>query len=87
MNGVSMKLYLISIECAGTHHHPNVDSHLRALNAEQVMDRQWAVRSSFTATQLKERFRRFLDDQDRIVVVEVGEEKASRRARADIRKL
>jgi hypothetical protein len=45
------------------------------------------VRTIFTAAQLRDRFRRFLDEADRITVVEVGEERASRRAMADLKGL
>lgn len=44
-------------------------------------------RSKDTAAQLKEHLRGFLDPVDGITVVEVGEERASRRALADIRAL
>ena len=84
---MSLKLYLISFEFRTGKAHANVDSHLRQLDAQQLLQHQWAVRTSFSADQLKNRFRRFLADEDRVTVVEVGEEKASRRALADLRKL
>jgi hypothetical protein len=83
----SLKLYLVSFEFTSEHLHPSVGSHLRQLNAEQILGHQWAVRTTFSAEQLKNRFRRFMADADRLTVVEVGEEHASRRALADIRKL
>jgi hypothetical protein len=88
---VSLKLYLISLDLqAGKSleaEYSDVCSHLRELRAEQVLQNQWALRSGFTAKQLRDRFRRFIIDTDRITVVEVGEERASRRAMADIKKL
>ena len=61
--------------------------HLRSLQAKQVLGSQWALRARESADQLKEHLRGFLNPQDRLTVVEVGEERASRRAMADIRKL
>ena len=53
---------------------------LQTLGAKQVLDRQWALRSTYTASELRNLFKSYLDDQDRIVVSEVGAEWASRRA-------
>jgi hypothetical protein len=77
---VSLKPYLISLDLQPGRSYPSVRSHLRELRAEQILARQWAVRTTFTAAQLRDRFKRFLD-ADRITVVEVGEERASRRWR------
>jgi hypothetical protein len=53
---------------------------LRSLEARQILESQWVLRSSFTAAELKEIFRQLMDDRDRIVVTEIGSEWASRRA-------
>ena len=53
---------------------------LRSLEARQILESQWVLRSSFTAAELKEIFRQLMDDHDRIVVTEIGGEWASRRA-------
>lgn len=84
---VSLKLYLVSFELTDGQAHRSVESHLRQLNAEQILRNQWAVRTTFSAEQLRNRFKRFLSDSDRLTVVEVGEERASRRALTDKRKL
>ena len=84
---VSLKLYLVSFEFTKDRTYPSVESHLRQLKAQQILGDQWAVRTTFSADQLKNRFRQLMDDGDRITVVEVGEERSSRRAMADIRKL
>jgi len=52
-----------------------------------VLDLQWALRAKESAAQLKEHLRGFVDPGDGITVVEVGEERASRRALADLRGL
>ena len=57
------------------------------MEATEVLKHQWALRTSFSARQLKEQLRQFLDERDGITVAEVGEEKASRRAKADLTKL
>ena len=53
---------------------------LRTFEARQVLANQWALHSTHTAAQLKEILRQFLSERDRIVVTEVGAERASRRA-------
>ena len=52
-----------------------------------MLDLQWALRAKESAAQLKEHLRGFVDPGDGITVVEVGEERASRRALADLRGL
>jgi hypothetical protein len=84
---VSLKLYLITCDLVEEGDHRSFRERLRALEARQVLDRQWAVRSTHTAAQLKDILRRFLGDRDRIVVAEVGEERASRRALADLARM
>jgi hypothetical protein len=54
---------------------------------KQVLDRQWVLRAKESAAQLTEHLRGFVNAGDGITVVEVGEERASRRALADLRGL
>jgi len=54
---------------------------MRTLQAQRVLD------PKDTAAQLKEHLRGFVDPADGITVVEVGEERASRRALAYVRDL
>jgi hypothetical protein len=77
---VSLKLYLVTCELLDPGPYDSLRSRLRSLEAKQILERQWALRSTYTAAQLKDILREFLDDKDRIVVVEVGQEWASRRA-------
>lgn len=77
---MSLKLYLITCNLVEEGGHCSFRERLRSLEARQVLDQQWAVRSTYTAGQLKDLLRQFLGDRDRIVVTEVGEERASRRA-------
>jgi hypothetical protein len=57
---------------------------MRTLDAKRVLDRQWALRSVYSAQALRDDLKGFLDRRDAITVVEVGEERASRRAEADL---
>jgi hypothetical protein len=57
---------------------------MRTLDATQVLDRQWALRRVHTAQELRDDLKGFLDRGDAITVVQVGEERASRRAKADL---
>ncbi len=81
---MSLKLYLVTCDLVEDGDHRSFRERLRTLEARQVLEHQWAVRSAYTAGQLKDVLRQFLGDGDRIVVTEVGEERASRRAMVDL---
>ena len=84
---MSLKLYLVSCEFTSGGDYASFREKLRTLEATEVLGQQWALRSRFSAMELKEQLRQYLDERDRITVAEVGEEKASRRAKADLAKL
>ncbi len=84
---MALKLYLVTCNLFQSGDYRSLRERLRTLDARQVLDNQWALRSTYTASELKEVLRRFLDDGDRIVVAEVGAEWASRRALVDMGKL
>ena len=84
---MSLKLYLISCELQDPGDYRSLKERLRTLGATEVMTSQWAVRTAHTAADLKEMLRAFMADRDRITVAEVGEERASRRAKADLTRL
>lgn len=77
---MSLKLYLVSCDLMHGGDYASFHMRLRTFEARQVLDNQWALHSTHTAGQLKEILRQFLHDGDRIVVTEVGAERASRRA-------
>ena len=77
---MSLKLYLISCDLQADGGYESLRERLRSLEARQILESQWVLRSSFTAAELKEIFRQLMDDRDRIVVTEIGGEWASRRA-------
>lgn len=77
---MALKLYLITCNLLQSGDYRSLRERLRTLNARQVLDNQWALRSTYTASELKEILRQLIDDGDRIVVAEVGGEWASRRA-------
>jgi hypothetical protein len=81
---MSLKLYTVTLDLLSPGDYGPLKSRLRSLGAHQILANQWALRSTYTAAQLKEIFRAFTDSQDRIVVTEVGGECASRRALVDI---
>lgn len=84
---MSLKLYLISCELYDAGDYRSFKERLRTLGATEVMSSQWAVRTAHTAADIKEMLRGFLAENDRITVAEVGEERASRRAKADLTRL
>ena len=77
---MSLKLYLVSCDLLQPGDYHSLKSSLVSLSAREVMANQWALRSTYTAVQLKSLLGQFLDDHDRILVTEVGQEWASRRA-------
>jgi hypothetical protein len=79
-----LKLYLVTCDLLQAGDYASFRERLRTMGAAQVLARQWAVRSTYTAGELKELFRQFLDERDRITVTEVGAEMASRRAMVNL---
>jgi hypothetical protein len=77
---MSLKLYLVSCDLLQSARYESLKERLRSLQARQVLESQWVLRSSHSAAELKEIFRQLMDDRDRILVTEVGSEWASRRA-------
>jgi hypothetical protein len=84
---MSLKLYLVSCDCRQAGGYESLRERLRTLDARQVMESQWVLRSSYTAAELKEIFRQLLDERDRVLVTEVGTEWASRRALVNLGEL
>jgi hypothetical protein len=85
--GMSLKLYLVSCDLLHEGDYASLKARLRTFEARQVLDNQWALHSTHTAAELKEILRQFLDERDRIVVTEVGAERASRRALCNLLEL
>jgi hypothetical protein len=84
---VSLKLYLVTCDLLAPGEYNSLRQRLRTLCAVQILDKQWALRSTHSAMQLKAILKEFVDDGDRIVIAEIGAEWASRRALADLGKL
>jgi hypothetical protein len=84
---VSLKLYLVSCNLLQEGDYASFRARLRTFEARQVLDNQWALHSTHTAGQLKDILRQFLHEGDRIVVTEVGAERASRRALCNLTEL
>lgn len=84
---MSLKLYLVSCDLLDQGDYASFRARLRTFEARQVLDNQWALHSTYTAGQLKDILRQFLHEGDRIVVTEVGAERASRRALCNLSEL
>jgi hypothetical protein len=84
---VSLKLYLVSCDLLQQGDYASFKSRLRTFEARQVLSTQWALHSTYTAAELKDILRQFLHERDRIVVAEVGAERASRRALSNLTEL
>jgi hypothetical protein len=86
-DAMALKLYLVTCNLFQSGDYRSLRERLRTLEAKQVLDNQWALRSTYTAAELKDLLRQFMDDRDRIVITEVGAEWASRRALVDMGRL
>ena len=84
---MSLKLYLVSCDLLQEGNYDSLRTRLRTFEARQVLASQWALHSTHTAAELKEILRQFLHEADRIVVTEVGTERASRRAMCNLAEL
>jgi hypothetical protein len=84
---VSLELYLVSCELLQVGDYGSLKARLRTFEARPVLANQWALHSTHTAAQLKDILKDFLHDGDRIVVTEVGAERASRRALSNLTEL
>ena len=80
MECVSLKLYLVTCELREMGDYASFRERLRTLDAQQILTHQWALRSTYTAVQLKNLLRQYMAAADSIVIAEVGAEWASRRA-------
>ena len=81
---MSLKLYLVSCDLLHEGDYASLKARLRTFEARQVLATQWALRSTYSAEDLKRILREFLHDGDRIVVAELGAERSSRRALANL---
>jgi phosphoserine phosphatase len=84
MGVMSLELYLVTCDLLADGDYASLKQRLRTLGAAQVLNNQWALRTTHSAAQLKEILKQLVDDGDRIVVTEVGAEWASRRAMANL---
>jgi len=84
---VSLKLYLVTCELLQDTDYRSFHARMRTFEARQILANQWALRSTHNALELKDILRQFLHENDRIVVTEVGAEKASRRALTDLARM
>ncbi len=84
---MSLKLYLVSCDLTDEGEYASLRARLRTFEARQVLACQWALHSTHTAAELKEILRQFLHADDRIVVTEVGAERASRHAMCNLAEL
>jgi hypothetical protein len=75
-----VKLYSVTLEFSDPGDYRSLRERLRAFGATQIIAHQWALRTTHSAIELKDILRRFLAENDRIVVAELGAERASRRA-------
>jgi hypothetical protein len=73
-------LYIVTCEMREEGDYAAFRERLRTLDARQILTHVWALRTTYTAAQLKDLLRGYLATGDSILVAEVGAEWASRRA-------
>src|SRR5437016_3971808 len=81
------KLYVFFCHRTGRCSYADFNLKLQELRALPLMHGIWATRSSLTAVQLKQELRKTLEETDRILVVEVSGDWASRRAENNLAEL
>jgi hypothetical protein len=81
------KLYVFVCHCLGRCSYAAFNQKLKELRALPLMHGVWAARSSLTAAQLKQELHKRLEETDRILVVEVSGDWASRRAENNLAEL
>lgn len=82
-----MKLYWVGYDLMSPgKDYSRLTTELVALGAERILLSDWALKSNYTAAQLRDHLKQFLDRNDRLMVAEVGNW-ASWNAMADINKV
>jgi hypothetical protein len=81
------KLHIFVCQRLGHQSYADFDQKIRELRAIPLMHSIWAARTVLTATELKDSLRKTLDNHDRILVVEVRGDWASRRAKNNLAEL
>ena len=81
------RLYVFVCQLFAHHSYPEFDQKLRELRAVPLMHSIWAARAGLTAAELKDALRKIVDENDRILVVEVSGGWASRRAENNLGEL
>jgi hypothetical protein len=66
------RLHVFLCQTLAHHSYPEFDQKLRELRAIPLMHSIWAARTLLTAKELKDVLRKTLDENDRILVVEVS---------------
>jgi hypothetical protein len=81
------KLYIFACHMLEPSSCPGFDRKLQELRALPLMHGIWAARAAMTAAQLKQALRKTTAETDRILVVEVAGDWASRRAENNLGEL
>jgi hypothetical protein len=66
-----MKL-LITYDLNPEHEYPRLWAALRAMGACKPLESAWVVDVQFTAAQMRDHLKKFIDEQDRMVVVSLA---------------
>lgn len=84
---MSLKLYTVSFDLLQKGDYAGLKEKLRTLGAVALLRNQWALRSPLSATEIRNEVKSFVDSGDAIVVVEIGAEFATRRAKTNLAEL
>ena len=82
-----MQLYVFACELLQHRSYPDFERKLRELKAAPLIHSIWAVGTSLSAVELKQALRAVVGEYDRILVIEVRGDWASRRAENNLANL
>lgn len=77
---MARRLYLVAYDLSLPLPYESLKTRLTTMGAQQVLDSVWALLASESADQVKRSLRGLMDDGDRLLIAEVGQDWASRRA-------
>jgi hypothetical protein len=77
---MAKRLYLVAFDLLSPGDYASLKARLTTMGAHQILEKVSAVLTAESAREIKQILRGFVDDGDRILVVEVGRDWASRRA-------
>jgi len=77
---MARRLYLVAFDLLCPGDYASLQARLTTMGARRILERVWAVLTPESAAEIKRTLRGFVDDGDRLLVVEAGRDWGSRHA-------